>query len=180
MRPGAVRGLDSELSGLFAPDLAPLPNAARIAPYKMRNALARQGLPITALWTREDDPQIERARNAARKLGAAYVLMATVSELDVDAGLQTGTETGMGTKTKTDAKTAVWLAEGRAEAVGVLLRVSDGAILWRDRAAVTLPTRAARSFSTQRQEQTAARDAAKFALLDLQRRFHRYVARFEN
>ena len=170
----AVRGLSSEVSGLFAPDLAPLPETRIIRAYKMRNTLARQGLPITALWTREDDPQIERARKAARELGAAYVLMATVSELDVDAGLETGTETS--------AKTAVWLAEGRAEAVGVLLRVSDGAILWRDRSAVSLPSRADRShsFSTLRQEQSVARDAAKFALLDLQRRFHKYVAHFES
>ena len=152
------------------PDLAPLPDAAILPQYKMRKALAGQGLPITALWTREDEPQIERARSAARKIGADYVLMATVSDLDVDAGLEA------------DAKTMTWLAEGRAEAVGALLRVSDGAILWRDRAAVTLPSRMdrSRSFSTLRQEQTVARDAAKFALLDLQRRFHRYIARFEN
>ena len=170
----AARGLPAEVSGLFAPDLAPLPEARLIRAYKMRKALARQGLPITALWTREDDPQIERTRSAARSLSADYVLMATVSELDVDAGLETGTEA--------DAKTLIWLAEGRAEAVGVLLRVSDGAILWRDRAAVTLPSRAdrSRSFATVRQEQAVARDATKYALLDLQRRFHKYVARFEN
>ena len=170
VRTAAARDLPTELSGLFTPDLSPLSETAILPPYKMRNALTRQGLPITALWTREDEPQIERARNAARKTGADYVLMAAVSNLDVDVGLEAG------------AKTRTWLAEGRAEAVGVLLRVSDGSILWRDRAAVTRSGRADRAHpsTTLYQEQKVARDAAKFALLDLKRRFHRYVARFEN
>ena len=170
LQTAATRNLPSEVSGLFIPNLAPLPESALAPPYKMRNILARQGVPIAGLWTKEDEPQVERARGAARELGADYVLMATVSDLEVDAGLEPG------------AKTMIWLAEGRAEAVGVLLRVSDGAILWRDRAAVTLPSRAdrSRSFSTARQEQSVARDAAKFALLDLQRRFHKYIAHFES
>ncbi len=177
---GATRGLSAEMSGFFTPDLAPLPAAALLPPYKLRQLLARQGLPITALWTKEDEPQSERARSAARKLGADYILMAAVSDLEVDAGLEAQAKTTA--ESPDGTRPMIWLAEARAEAVGVLLRVSDGAILWRDRAAVTLPTRAdrARSFSTLRQEQTAARDAAKFALLDLQRRFHRYIAHFEN
>ena len=165
----AVRNLPPDVSGLFLPDLAPLSESAVIPAYRMRKSLFQEGLNARSLWTREDDPQIGAAQRAAKALPADYVLMATVSELDVDAGLEAG------------AATMTWLAQGRAEAVGVLLRVSDGAVLWRDRCAVSLESHADRSdsFSTARQEQAVARDAVKFALLELQRRFHRYVGQFE-
>ena len=69
--------------------------------------------------------------------------------------------------------------EAQAATFGALIRVADGTIVWQDRASASLRVRPRMG---QRKTETDAeiiRDAAMFALLELQRRFARYRSQFE-
>lgn len=162
----AVRDLPADLASQFHPDIAPLSGREVVSAARSGAILKQEGITVEALW-RQDQPEATRVQALGARLGVSYVLMAHITAVE----LQTGTP---------DAGAAFATREARAEAVGALVRVADGVVLWQDHAAATMtlhPTGDARSRSIDKE---AVQEAEHFALTELQRRFRAYRARFEN
>ena len=192
----AVRGLSENVSGLFTPDLRPLP-AGRIleteaSESKRPPATSEQAANTlwNSLWHKgrngkdETLPDVGRVQILARRVGADYALLARVTDIEVSEGAS-DPATLVSNAAPAEAERAV-----RVEAVAVLVRVSDGAILWQDRATSTTTAPlgaqgAAGSASSEKAAQSIQpvqsmiHDATRFALIELQRRLRHYRAQFE-
>jgi hypothetical protein len=162
----AVRELPTDLAAQFRPEVAPLGGKDVVSAEASRSLLQQEGITVVALW-RQDQPETARVQVLGARLRVAYVLMAQITAVE----LQTGTP---------DAGQEFATREARAEAVGALVRVSDGVILWQDHATATMtlhPTETDKPRSIDRQ---AVEQAEHFALTALQARFRAYRAHFEN
>ncbi len=162
----AVRDLPTDMSTQFRPDITPFRGTAVVDAESVRRILAEEGMSAEGLW-RQDQPDVLRVQALARRLGCTYVLMAHITEIELQTGVP-------------DVAEAFSTREARAEAFGAMIRVADGAILWQDRATATMtlhPTADRKPASIDRQ---AVEDAEHFALSDLNRRFSAYRARFED
>ncbi|HLV79858.1 MAG TPA: hypothetical protein VKT32_06225 [Chthonomonadaceae bacterium] len=185
--PGVVRGLPPDVSSRFTPDLLPLFGKAVIALEETRRAMTRLGLAPAALWAQEEQPEKARAQALGRQLGVDYLLLAHVTDIEMEAGTadpQAGHPAGPGGgrlagSALESARPMARERVARAEAAGALVRVADGAVLWSDRAAESMTVRPEDSLTAGLSDRQVAEDAVHFALLELQRRFRRYRARFE-
>lgn len=162
----AVRDLPADLATQFQPDIAPLSGKEIVPVERSRALLKQEGLTVDALW-RQDQPEAARVQALGGRLEVTYVLMAHITAVE----LQTGTS---------DSTQAFATREARAEAVGALIRVADGVVLWQDRATATMTLRPTGDKKTPSIDKQAVEEAEHFALTALQRRFRAYRARFEN
>ena len=178
LTPAGVTGLPADIAAEFAPDTLPLLHSALRPAYTGSRWLAKRGETAGNLWSGEDTPNVPRLQAMGRAVGAAFVLAAHLSDLEIEESPALPDD---GTVVARDTASVPLLTEGRAEAVGVLVRVSDGAVLWSERANATVQDTFAAGTSDERRrrERKAANDAGKFALMDLQRRWHGYTMRFE-
>lgn len=155
--PHAVEGLPADASRLFAPNLRPLTGDAILQPAACRRAAAE-----AALWPEEAQLDTRVAREIGLRLGVDYILSARIIDLELAE--------------EPDQN----VRDARAEAMGVLVRVSDGAVLWQDRVTAAAnghirPTSAVADSS----RRDLAHSALRFVLMQLRRSLHAYRARFE-
>lgn len=177
VRLGAVRGLHADVSDRFTPDLLPLFGGAVVTPEETRRALLTLALMPAALWAREDMPDIARVQSLGRKLGVDYLLLAHVTDIEMEAG---ASEPQAGISAGSEAGRAEHLERvARAETTGALVRIRNGTVLWKDRASATMTVRPEDSLTASLSDRQVAEDAVHFALLELHRRFRRYRASFE-
>jgi hypothetical protein len=193
--PRAIRGLRADVSNWFTPDLLPLPAPITRPRPSGWGIIAHTGAAVDSVWSNESEPDRRRVQAVGRTLGVEYVLMAHITDVEVDtgppalAGETAAAAPASGLAPAGAAATlpgmarpaapapVVWESEARAEAVGALVRVSDGAVLWRDRAlASTADRRAPGDLSPA--DRVITERAIRFALVQLQRRFHDYRATF--
>jgi hypothetical protein len=66
-----------------------------------------------------------------------------------------------------------------AEAIGALVRVSDGAVLWSARTTATMTGSTRANETAPAARRRVALDAVRFSLVQLERRFRQYRHRFE-
>jgi hypothetical protein len=76
------------------------------------------------------------------------------------------------------ATDAPMMETATAEAIGALVRVSDGAILWNERTTATM-TAGKPGPQPESVRRRVAVDAVRFSLVQLERRFRQYRLRFE-
>lgn len=124
--PEALRGLPTEATELFTPDLLPLPLSA------VRIGVAANPL---SLWTSLDRVNLPRARALARRMGVDYLLLARVTSIELASGPPDTL-----TAPSVISDTGGISQEARATTVGVLVRASDGALLWEDHASAAQAT----------------------------------------
>jgi hypothetical protein len=192
VQPAAVRGLPPDVSNLFAPDLLPLSADAIKGPDETRPLLLENSVMPSVLWSPGDQPDIARVQELGRLAGTDYVLLARVTNIEVTEGpppadtAQAAASSSLGTSAQSPQNAGgrpsppVVEEEARAVAVGALVRVKDGALLWQDRATATMTTRQPEySSAALSGERQVVRDATRFALLQLQRQFRHYRAGFE-
>jgi hypothetical protein len=182
----AVTGLPADVSRHFRPDLLPLflddtPSGAAFG-----RALGQQGRAVEALWTPDGQPDIAVLQALAQPLRADYFLLARVTDISLEEGPVESPNTQPAAPETPQIETSA-----RAGAVGALVRVFDGAILWRERATATMTGRRSASPAviqnsksslpdlTVSVERKLCEDAARFALLQLQREWRQYRLRFE-
>jgi hypothetical protein len=161
----------------FAPDLRPVAPQNILGPETTRRALAEMRLPPAALWREEGLPDTTRVRTLGKRLGADYVLLARITSLEVSEGLLDP----LAQTTALPPPQTAWERQARAEVVGALVETRTGALLWQDRATATMSARSLRNGRPIQLKTDAeiARDAVRFALIQLQRNFHRFRADFE-
>jgi len=166
-----------DVSSYFRPDLLPI-FAGDVISYKgTANALAADRQRTDSLWHKNEMPDAAGAAALGRRLKVQYVLMANVPDLEMAIVtapsskdiLSPGVPTG-----ETEAQESA-----TAEAIGALVRVSDGAVLWNARTTATMTggTRANETPAAARRR--VAMDAVRFSLVQLERRFRQYRHRFE-
>ncbi|HZO92031.1 MAG TPA: hypothetical protein VFB38_27180 [Chthonomonadaceae bacterium] len=168
----------------FAPNLRPLAPQDIVGPQAAQHALQLGRAELAACWAQEGLPDLARIQALGRRLGVDYVLMARVTDIEVDEGPPDPPAAPAyqnASARRQAAPSGLLERQARAEAVGALVRVRDGALLWNDRATATL---SARPFLNDKPIQLKtdaeiARDAVRFALIQLQRNFARYRARFQ-
>lgn len=162
----AVRDLPQDLADQFQPDVEPFRGKEVVPVERARAELKEERITTEALW-RQDQPEAARVQTLGARLDVSYVLMAHITA----AELQTGTpEPGQTFATR----------EARAEAVGALVRVSDGMVLWQDHTSATLTLHPTARDRPQSIDKTAVLQAEHYALTALQRRFREYRDHFEN
>lgn len=160
--PKALSGLPTEVTELFVPDLLPLPSSAT------RTAV---GVAPLSLWTGPDGVDLPRARALARKMGVDYLMLARVT------GIELASSPPRSLTLPTLQNDAEGLSEeARAEAVGALIRASDGALLWQDHASAAQATPSRNENEVRR---TITR-AVHYALVALTSQFAHYRETFTN
>jgi len=164
--PAAVRDLPTDLAAQFRPEISPLSGKEVVPVERSRALLQQEGITVGALW-RQDQPEIARVQALGEQLHVTYIIMAQITSIE----LQTGTP---------DAGEAFATREARAEAVGALVRVSDGAILWQDHTSATMTLHPIGDKKTLSIDRQAVEQAEHFALTALQGRFRAYRNHFEN
>ena len=165
----AVQDLPTDLTALFTPSLLPVMRDRTKSPEWVRRTLRVKGWLPADLWETQDKISAVRVQEIGRILGVDYVLLARVTQAEVDGDANTPSPEGI-------------LFEGRAEAVGVFVRVSDGVVLWTDRVSTSLSVRSPDAGGRVKipTERKAVQEAERFALLQLVRRFGEYRSGFSN
>jgi hypothetical protein len=205
--PNRVRDLPPDYSALFLPSLLPLlpedvltPNQilarTNLAPDEHNNTVnlqeREQAIDVLgrSLWVNDDTPNIGQAQNLAKRLGVNYILMAHVTDIEIEEGpplseapaiapisnASHSRNRGRNAKSPRDRE-----REAKVEVVGALLRAADGDVLWHAHASATMSVMLPggedpKSWPTDRR---IAADAARFALSDLERQLAQYRASYE-
>lgn len=188
--PNALSKLPSDVSSRFHPNLLPLFDDAMIRPETVKRTLRALRIPPDALWTKEELPDISKARLLGSRMKADYLLMARIGDLELaqEMGSPGNTESSSleepGQEKRAGVSPQSRASErmtARAEAIGAFVRVSDGAVLWHERTTATSASSA--SPGNPEGDSPAARKAVSaavhFALLQLVRRFRQYRSRYE-
>jgi hypothetical protein len=202
----AVQNLPQDVSYRLHSDLLPLLPEQILTPKQVCARLSgsneQESSDIAAqigrsLWSGADTLDVEQARSMAKRLGVGYILTAHITDIELEEGPPpseapaiTSAPDLAATKTivprslpdKSAPHAPPREREAKAEAVGALIRASDGVILWRAHASATMSatlTGLPRLTATHRGEQRIATDAVRFALTDLERQFMHYRATYE-
>ena len=164
---GALSGMTPDVSALFVPSLLPIGRTATQSVETVRRALDARHWTSSDLWDTSNRPIRLRVQEVGKTLEVDYVMMARIGQIEVDGDALMPSLEGV-------------LFEGRAEAVGALVRVSDGVIVWTDRVVTSLSVRSSPKGGLAQKtdyialERKTLRDAIRFALLQLTRRFNEY------
>lgn len=199
--PDAAQGLSADASALWTPNLLPLTPASIADADHVRHTMMQEGRTSSYLWTDAYQPDRSRVQALAHRLKADYVLLARVTDVELSEGATdtSGTasmassfapptvasptatfEKAQNKATVGEAKPTHRVPEraARAEALAMLVRISDGAVLWRERATATVTTAPDGQYVVQT-DADLVRDASHFALIELQRRLRHWRADFE-
>ena len=174
--PAAARNLRGDVSVLWTPDLLPLLPDNIVGASRVRQALAQEAHAETYLWKDAYQPDIARIQALARRLGVAYMLLARVTDVELSQGA--ADTSVLAIAEQPNPGNSIPERSARAEALALLVRASDGSVLWRERATSTMTTSPGGGTASQ-SDADLARDASHFALVDLGRRFRHWRADFE-
>lgn len=174
LQPEALSDLPSDVSDLFTPDLLPLLPPALVLPESVREALRQEGVSAAMLWAQDGLPDITRLRALGSRLHVDYVLAAHVTNIELEEGPPDPSTQRPDTAPQRER-------EARATAYGTLLRVQDGAQLWQDWTTATMTAHTPQSDGAlpPDSDRQLARQATRFALVDLERRFRHYRESFQ-
>lgn len=175
----SLGSLPSDLSIWFRPNLLPLTTRYIIDAASAGNQLSLQALSATRLWTSEYNPSTGHFQELGRKLRSDYIMAVRDNYLELEQGPKDNTllDTGLAVQ---QALPEPQVHSARAETEGVLFRVADGTVLWKDFASASMISSAsATEHRTQLEmDRSAASDAVRFSLIELERKFRKYRSGF--
>lgn len=151
------QNLPTDISSHFRPDILP---ARTLDATRVSSSLQGMGWNVESLWKSPTQTDKARLKELGAKLGATYVMAVRISFVEAEL------------RNNPNANPPYHADAARAEAVGMMLRVADGMVLWEERVQATMEGR----FSDTRRDgaKRVVQDAERFALLELQRRFAKY------
>jgi hypothetical protein len=179
--PGALQHLSTDVSDYFHPDVLPVLPDAVVPGRSVAETVPAVQREDENLWTSDERPAAQRVASLGRRLKVQYVLMARVSDLELALIRPAQTATALSSADShsnaqsTDAGTR---DTATAEAIGALVRVSDGEVLWNERTKATM-TGQQEGAGNEKSRRHMAVDAVRFSLIQLERRFRQYRLRFE-
>ena len=179
---GAVNNLPQDVSVSLRLNNLTVLSTGIVEPQTVEKQMKFLKIDVNQLWARAKAPATETLVRLGRQLGVAYVLVASIS--DVEGASATD---GVANAVSTDASAALgrsptsdWQRKTHAEAVGALLRVSDGAIIWQDRGEATIQSRQiVQEKDRAAEEKALVLQAEKFAIIDLKRHLSDYFTQFQ-
>ena len=190
--PAALKGLPVELTSKFNPNLLPLTASSQSTPLEMSKALTELGMTVGSLWSGNDVVDISHALSLGKKLKVNYMLLAKISDIELTSDysmtksefLQLPRTSGLDRKQGVIKEVETVRQEARAVAVGVLIRIRDGGILWKESATATMTStnpikKGENQTLPDSPDKKLANNASRFALLQLQRSFNLYRRKFE-
>jgi len=180
--PSALQHLPTDVSAYYHPDVLPLFPDAVVNTRDTGRALATEKRHVEALWMKNEMPDSAEAAAFGKRLKVQYVLLARVSDLELAMGDSAAVPVDLaspihGRPNEKAPPNSTPLDTASAEAVGALVRVSDGAVLWQGRTTATTTRQIGDRNAATRTR--VAFDAVRFSLLQLERRFRQYRLRFE-
>ncbi len=160
----AIPMLSTAVSDYFRPDLQPLMHTDVVPPADVEAVLKKHGLSVLTLWKTAHDPNPDTARRIGKELKVQYLLVSRVTDIQATAYPPRPAVAGR----LADEP----CREAHSEAVGALIRVEDGAILWSGRGEAIVTSReVVKSDAVAKANRQTCQMAEKFALIDLKRRF---------
>lgn len=180
--PAALTNLPRDVSSLFHPDLLPLLPDAIVTSREVAGILADEKLQAGRLWGKDEMLDRRRSVELGKRAGVEYVLLARISDLELALNESPSEEAksraAFGAVSERDRPDSANMESATAEATGALVRVSDGVVLWQERTKAMM-TGSMHASGSEDSRRHIARDAEKFALAQLDRRFRQYRMRFE-
>ena len=186
--PSAVQELPTDLSSMFKPNVLPLSGEALCNPHELEKAMKRLGIANAQLWKQGETPDVEKIQALGRLTRSDYVMIAKVSDIELSSAPAVPKESGnsrvnsdtMNSQRSLIVPPLTANREARAVAIGALVRVDDGEILWFERTTATMNAHDVKvtgiaDFSTSKR---LVNDVSRFSLLQLQRRFALYRRQF--
>ena len=176
VQPVAVRDLAQDVSALFTPDLLPLTADRIVDASEVKEALAKSSQNAerqkseAVLWTADHGPDMPRVLTLARGLHVDYILLTRINDIELSEG-----QAGPALLASSGPTAEPLEQSANVDASAILVRVSDGVLLWQDRGSAIM-----KSVNGHIQNYRGLiHDATRFALLELQRRLRLYRAKFE-
>lgn len=203
--PGALQGLSADVSSFFQPELLPL-FPADIRDYDATSvAMQRLKMPPALLWEPENRPNVPQIQRLGRALNVSYLLVARVTDLEIATtatpsaltdnystapalnasqskpDLDDGNQKPLSPGPVRTIPPSDWQRQSHAEAIGAIVRIRDGNILWLDRGVADFTSRhvVIGARANDRANRQIASEAVKFALIDLKRHLKVYRSSFE-
>jgi hypothetical protein len=166
----AIPMLSTNATEYFRPEIVPLFKSDIVDPLHTEAALKKLGFTVGALWSNPHEPDNHAATTLGRSLNVQYILLARVTDVQGTAFPQHPAENKLSDEP---------CREAHAEAVGALIRVQDGAILWSGRGEATVTSReVVKADAIAAANRQACQMAEKFALIDLKRKFAQYRSEY--
>ncbi len=172
-----ITALPTEVSGLFVARMPPLYADSFVESRVVKRHLQESGAEASNLWEDSERPKTELVMSLGKALHIDYLLVAHVTDIEAYGSIPTEPFAKQEKGTVGDDDTVF---QARAVAFGTLVRVSDGAVLWKDRAESVMSVRYT-NLNTLRPvtERSVIQNSIRFALAGLERSFTRYGANFE-
>ncbi|HLJ56043.1 MAG TPA: hypothetical protein VKT77_13470 [Chthonomonadaceae bacterium] len=172
--PNALKQMPGDVTSHFHPDLLPVFPESVVT---LTDGASGPGRRPDDVWIRGETPDPAAAAAIGRRLKVQYVLMARVADL------QMSIEMAGGPDAPSPGQAVAHYAESQesatAEAVGALVRVADGALLWSARTTATMTGRTRSGEAAALARRRIAVDAVRFSLVQLERRFRQYRNKFQ-
>ncbi len=177
VEPAALRAMPADVSSYFRPDMLPLFPDRIVSAKTAADAVSAEHASDENLWTANEMPDSVRVVALGKRLKVKYVLMARVPDLEI--AVTTVPASVAGSSPRDLRPDADAQESATAEAIGALVRVSDGAVLWNARTTATMSGGVRANETPAASRRRIARDAVRFSLVQLDRRFRQYRHRFE-
>ncbi len=176
----SLGSLPADLSVWFRPNLLPITTRYIVDTSTTGSHLSSRALSSAHLWTSEYEPSSIFFQELGRRLKTDYILAARINYIELEQG-QKENSLGISVSSNSRKVSDPVVHAARAEAAGTLIRVADGAILWKEFASASMTTQdnPAIKKNSNDIDRTTARDAVKFALIELQRKFRKYRSKFQ-
>lgn len=179
-QPNSLQGLPKRAEGLFHPNLLPLSSASIFSAGVVERELKIINIALENLWNQAGGLNAEGVQEIGKRLKVDYLLMARVVHLEV-AGTLPKSTTPLPVALQQEDTASEVIFQTRAEANALLVRVSDGVVLWQEREEASLALRADQLVNTLLPtERTMVQNTTRFALLRLEQSLQRYLASYED
>ncbi len=172
-----ITTLPADVSEMFSVRISSLFADSFLEPRVVKRRLQELGENATKLWVDSEHPNTE----LIKAIDADYLLLAHITDLEGYGAIPNAIEGVQPSVTRGDGELENGVVfQARAVAFGVLVRVRDGAILWKDRSDSMMSLRQSNLNPLHPiSERKMLQNSIRFALAGLERSFTRYGANFE-
>ncbi len=173
------KDLPYKASLLFGPSLLPLLPPAITAAKVVNRALTVQNLTPETVWNREGGWNPNVVIPLGKQIGVDYLLLTRIKRIEMEGTLAQSNRS-IPTTLQQEERGQEVVFQVRAEAEGYLVRVRDGATLWKDTQEATFGIRRDQLRPSLRTtERGLVQSTVRFALLHLDQSLTHYFALYE-
>lgn len=179
---GAVKNLPQDVSVYLHLNNLTVLSSGIVDTQTVEKQMKFLKIDVNQLWAESKAPSTETLVRLGKQLNVAYVLVASIS--DIEGASATDDVAKSVNPERPDAlrrsATSDWQRKTHAEAVGALVRVSDGVIIWQERGEATIQSRQiVQEKERPSEERSLVLQAEKFAIIDLKRHLSDYFIQFQ-